>query len=73
MWLQLFLLSIFNFHDFITYYKERSRDARYVCGFKWRYGWETHNLGEANVLKEPLESSPRLELIFFEIFYLNLI
>ena len=58
MWLQLLLLSIFNFHDFVTYYKEGSRDARYVCGFKWRYGCETHNLGEANRLKRTSRTHP---------------
>ena len=54
MWLQLLLLSIYNCHNFIIiiiFIYIISRNARYVCGFKWRYGCGTYNLGGASGLK----------------------
>ena len=74
MWLQLLLLSIYNYHNFITniiFIYIISRNARYVCGFKWRYGCGTHNLGGACGLKRATRKLT--QIFFFEIFDLNFI
>ena len=50
------------------YYKEGSRDARFACRFKLRYGCKTHNFGRGSGLKRTSRRLTQIRVNFFRIF-----
>ena len=50
------------------YYKEGSRDARFVCRFKLRYGCKTHNFGRGSGLKRIFRRLTQTRVNFFRNF-----
>ena len=74
MWLQLLLLLIYNYHNFITIItkKEVEMQGMYADSNEGTVVILIISVGLGG-LKEPLGISPKLELTFFEIFDLNLI
>ena len=71
---QLLLLSIYNYHNFISIItkKEVEMQDMYANSNEGMVVKLIISVGQVGQ-KEPLESSPRWELIFSEIFNLNLI
>ena len=73
MWLQLSLLSIYNYHNFITIITKKEVKMQDMYADLNEGMVVKHKISVGQVgWKEPLESPPRLEFNFFEIFDLNL-